>query len=157
MAKRAEIPVSGNCYPTPQPVAVPWAVYLLNAQIVAPLLLSHYIGCPKNESRCPKNESPFLTGRSQRSIFTGTSHIGCPKNLTNVAYGTGPVSEIFLQPLDGRTVVLNSLDLGAWSQPKVGGLTIVDGSNNVLFSTGLITIGMGSSLTISRAPPASVT
>jgi len=66
------------------------------------------------------------------------------RNLTNVAYGTGAVSEIFLQPLNGRTVVLNSLDLGAWSQPKAGGLTIVDGSNNVLFSTGSITIGMGS-------------
>ena len=49
-----------------------------------------------------------------------------------------------MQRLDGRTVVLNSLDLGAWSQPKLGGLTIVDGSGNVLFSTGSITIGMGS-------------
>jgi hypothetical protein len=61
-------------------------------------------------------------------------------NLTNVAYYNG-VSEIFLQPLNGRTVVLNSLDLGAWSLPKEGGLTIVDGLGNVLFSTGSITIG----------------
>jgi len=45
---------------------------------------------------------------------------------------------------NGRTVVLNSLDLGAWSLPKVGGLTIVDGSGSVLFSTGSITIGIGS-------------
>ena len=69
-------------------------------------------------------------------------------NLTNVAYGANNgvngFAEIFLQPLNGRTVVLNSLDLGAWSQPKAGGLTIVDGSNDVLFSTGAITIGMGS-------------
>jgi hypothetical protein len=49
-----------------------------------------------------------------------------------------------LQPLNGRTLVLNSLDLGAWSQPKDGGLTIIDGSGGVLFSTGAITIGMGS-------------
>ena len=46
-------------------------------------------------------------------------------NLTNVAYANSGVSEIFLQPLNGRTVVLNSLDLGAWSGSQPGGLTIV--------------------------------
>jgi hypothetical protein len=62
-------------------------------------------------------------------------------NLTNVAYGNlNGVSEIFLQPLNGRTIVLNSLDLGAWSGSEPGGLTIVDGSGSILFSTGSITI-----------------
>jgi hypothetical protein len=70
--------------------------------------------------------------------FWGTGY----SNLTNVAYGNlNGVSEIFLQPLNARTVVLNSLDLGAWSGSKPGGLTIVDGSGGVLFSTGSITIG----------------
>jgi len=78
-------------------------------------------------------------GAEMRFWSTGYS------NLTNVAYGANNgvsgFSEIFLQPLNGRTVVLNSLDLGAWSLPKEGGLTIVDGLGNVLFSTGSITIG----------------
>jgi len=88
-----------------------------------------------------KGINAYTTGAANAAmLFYNTGY----RNLTNVAYGTGAVSEIFLQPLNGRKVVLNSLDLGAWSQPKAGGLTIVDGSNNVLFSTGSITIGMGS-------------
>ena len=80
-------------------------------------------------------------GAEMRFWATGFS------NLTNVAYssdgnGNGSaVSEIFLRPLNGRTVVLNSLDLGAWSGSQPGGLTIVDGSGSVLFSTGSTTIG----------------
>jgi hypothetical protein len=83
-------------------------------------------------------------------------------NLTNVAYGNNNgvngVSEIFLQPLNGRTVVLKILDLGAWSGSQPGGLTIVDGLGSVLFSTGLITIGSNHFTfdNISRAPLASV-
>jgi hypothetical protein len=82
--------------------------------------------------------SSFTTGAAgAEMLFWNTGY----NNLTNVAYGTGGVSEIFLQPLNGRTVVLNSLDLGAWSGSQPGGLKLVDGSGSVLFSTGSITIG----------------
>jgi hypothetical protein len=83
----------------------------------------------------------FTTGDAGAELFfwdTGYS------NLTNVAWGDYPgVSEIFLRPLGGNTVFLNSLDLGAWELPRDGELTILDGLGNVLFSTGLITIGSG--------------
>ena len=66
-------------------------------------------------------------------------------NLTNVAYGANNgvngFAEIFLQPLNGRTIVLNSLDLGAWSGSQPGGLEIVDGSGSVLYSMLSTTIG----------------
>jgi hypothetical protein len=78
-------------------------------------------------------------GAEMRFWSTGYS------NLTNVAYGANNgvngFAEIFLQPLNGRTVVLNSLDLGAWSGSQPGGLTIVDGLGSVLFTTGSTTIG----------------
>src|SRR5262245_8307172 len=45
--------------------------------------------------------SSFTTGAAgAEMLFYNTGY----SNLTNVAYGTGGVSEIFLQPLNGRTV-----------------------------------------------------
>jgi hypothetical protein len=88
------------------------------------------------------NINAFTTGAAGAEMrFWATGY----SNLTNVAYGSlNGVSEIFLRPLNGRTVVLNSFDLGAWAAPQVGGLTIVDGSGSVLFSEASITIGSSS-------------
>ena len=59
-------------------------------------------------------------------------------DLVNVAYSsTGGIPTIFLQPLAGQAVTLNGLDLGAWpNRTGLSQLTIVDGLNNVLFTTG---------------------
>jgi len=88
-----------------------------------------------------RNISAFSNGATGAEMqFWSTGY----SNLTNVAFvgdNLNGFSEIFLRPLNGRTVVLNSLDLGAWSGSQSGGLKIVDGSGSVLYSTGLITIG----------------
>ena len=88
-----------------------------------------------------------ITGQSgpdARMSFWDTAY----SDLTNVAWGgldsaTG-VPEIFLQPLGGGSITLLGFDLGAWplatSNTQV---TIVDGLDNVLFSSGPITIGAG--------------
>ena len=60
--------------------------------------------------------SSFTTGAAGAEMRFWSTGFG---NLTNVAYGANNgvngFSEIFLQPLNGMTIVLNSLDLGAWS------------------------------------------
>lgn len=64
--------------------------------------------------------------------------------LTNVAWGgqddnTG-TPEIFLQPIGG-SVTLNGFDLGSWPNvSRTSQVTIVDGANNVLFSSGQILV-----------------
>jgi hypothetical protein len=64
-------------------------------------------------------------------------------NLTNVAYGydASVTAEIFLTPHAGYSVTLSSLDLGAWpNTDRTSQLTVVNGSNSVLYSSGAITI-----------------
>src|SRR5262245_53285469 len=68
--------------------------------------------------------SSFTTGAAGAELqywSTGFS------NLTNVAYGANigvnGVEEIFLQPLNGMTIVLNSLDLGTFAGSRLSDLT----------------------------------
>jgi hypothetical protein len=62
-------------------------------------------------------------------------------DLTNVAYGT-TTPEIFLSPLTGYEVTLNSFDLGAWpNTDRSSQWTLLDGLGNLLLSSGPITVG----------------
>jgi hypothetical protein len=63
-------------------------------------------------------------------------------DLTNVAWGApGGTPKIFLQPLGGASVTLNGFDLGSWPHfANNTQVTIVDGLNNILFSSGQISI-----------------
>ena len=66
-------------------------------------------------------------------------------DLTSVAWASGgdgaSQGEIFLKPLNGDGVRLNSFDLGAWPNTQRGSsFTILDGTSNTLFSSGPITV-----------------
>jgi hypothetical protein len=66
--------------------------------------------------------------------------------LTNVAWGASGhsdyVSEIRLATTPGNTLILDSLQLGSWAgTSRSSQVTIFDGSYNVLFSSGTVTVG----------------
>lgn len=70
-------------------------------------------------------------------------------DLVNVAWtdssDADSRAEIFIQPLNGGTVTLNSFDLGAFFHTqRANPFTVLDGANNVLFdSGGDVLIGVG--------------
>ena len=75
--------------------------------------------------------SDVITDRSL-SYWTAYS------NLTGVAYGIQQQTvEIFLNPLDGSLVTLNNVDFASYlSLDRSSQFTVLDGLNNVLFSSG---------------------
>jgi hypothetical protein len=69
-------------------------------------------------------------------------------DLVGIAFGSNNdltgTPQIFLKPLTGQSVTLNGFDLGAWPNATLGSqVTIVDGLNKILFSSGPISIGAG--------------
>ncbi|MFM9851886.1 MAG: PEPxxWA-CTERM sorting domain-containing protein [Sphingomonadaceae bacterium] len=70
--------------------------------------------------------------------------------LTNVAYGqAGGAPLVFLDPLRGQSVTLNSFRLGAWPQTtRLSQVTVIDGFGATLFSSGPITVGTGNVSTL---------
>lgn len=64
-------------------------------------------------------------------------------NLNGVAWGdSGSASEIFLKPLDGSLVTLNSVDFGSYLDfDRTSQFTVLDGSTNAsLFSSGTFSV-----------------
>jgi hypothetical protein len=62
--------------------------------------------------------------------------------LTNIGYAdSGAIGSIFLRPLLGSLVTLNSFNLGAWPNfDRPSQVTILDGLGTTLFSSGPITV-----------------
>lgn len=66
-------------------------------------------------------------------------------SLSGVAFGGGlagsQVAEIFLAPLNGASVRLLGFDLGAWrSQSRDTQVTVLDGNDAILYSSGPLTV-----------------
>jgi hypothetical protein len=94
-----------------------------------------------------------------RDITDGTLSLGAANStlkfwdtgynqLLNIAWGgssdAAGTPEIFLSPTAGNSVTLTGFDLGAWFHTSRGSqVTIVDGLNNVLYSSGPIVVGTG--------------
>lgn len=67
-------------------------------------------------------------------------------DLVDVAWTDGGDTtsrgEIYIQPLNGQAVTLNSFDLGAWiDTTRTSTYTILDGAMNILFESGSIEVG----------------
>ena len=67
-------------------------------------------------------------------------------DLVDVAWtdggDAGSRAEIYIQPLNGEAVTLNSFDLGAWvNTTRTSTYTILDGAMNILFESGSIAVG----------------
>lgn len=67
-------------------------------------------------------------------------------DLVDVAWTDGgdgnSRGEIYIQPLNGHAVTLNSFDLGAWvNTTRTSTYSILDGAMNVLFESGSIEVG----------------
>ncbi len=67
-------------------------------------------------------------------------------DLVDVAWTDGgdgnSRGEIFIQPLNGQAVTLNSFDLGAWVNTTLSSTyTILDGAMNIRFESGAIDVG----------------
>ena len=68
-------------------------------------------------------------------------------DLVGVAWTDGfdvnSKAEIFIKPLNGKVVTLSAFDLGAFpDSQRTSQFTILDGDSNLLFNSGLVTIGV---------------